>query len=138
LAGQVFPHILNCHLLSDKKIDTLIINAAECEPYITSDYREILENTGHFINGIKLTLDALGIEKAIIGIEDNKPEAIKLLKSKLSADKNITVTKLKTRYPQGAEKMLIYAVTGRKVPPGKLPMDVSVIVLNVQSVSFYI
>jgi electron transport complex protein RnfC len=136
LGGAGFPTHIKLSPPPDKKIDTLIINAAECEPYITSDYREILENTGHFINGIKLTLDALGIEKAIIGIEDNKPEAIKLLKSKLSADKNITVTKLKTRYPQGAEKMLIYAVTGRKVPPGKLPMDVSVIVLNVQSVSF--
>lgn len=137
LGGAGFPTHVKLNPPKDKKIDFLVINAAECEPYITSDYREMIENSDSIIKGIQLVLDKLGIPEAAIGIEDNKPKAIKLLTEKAAADKRISVQSLRSRYPQGAEKMLIYAVTGRKVPPGgKLPADVGCVVLNVNSVSF--
>jgi electron transport complex protein RnfC len=137
LGGAGFPTHVKLNPPKDKKIDFLVINAAECEPYITSDYREMMENPDGVIKGIQLVLDKLDIPNAVIGIEDNKPKAIKLLTEKTVADKRISVQSLRSRYPQGAEKMLIYATTGRKVPPGgKLPADVGCIVLNVNTASF--
>lgn len=139
LGGAGFPAHIKLSPPADKKIDTLIINAAECEPYITSDYREILENSWNVLGGIQLVMQHLGIPKCLIGIEDNKPEAIKELNKICGQVKNITgisVVPLPTRYPQGAEKMLIWATTKRAVPAGKLPADVGVIVMNVTSVSF--
>ena len=136
LGGAGFPTHVKLNPPKDVKIDTLIINAAECEPYITSDYRECMENTGNIVEGINHVLKWTGIPRALIGIEDNKPEAIKKLKEAVKAYSNITVHSLKTRYPQGAEKMLIKSLTGREVPPGKLPHDVSCLVMNVTSVSF--
>jgi len=137
LGGAGFPTHVKLSVPKDKKIDILIVNGAECEPYITSDYREILENSWNIVSGINILMDLLKVEKVLIGIEDNKPEAIKILSSiEATNDDKIDVVKLKTRYPQGAEKMLIYSMTGRKVPPGKLPMDVGVIVMNVSSVAF--
>ncbi|ABN53632.1 MAG TPA: electron transport complex subunit RsxC [Hungateiclostridium thermocellum] len=136
LGGAGFPAHVKLSPPPDKKIDTLIINAAECEPYITSDYREIIENSWNVVSGINIIMEILGIENVLIGIEDNKPEAIKEMTRVAATDDRINVIKLKSRYPQGAEKMLIYATTGRKVPPGKLPADVGVIVMNVNSVSF--
>ena len=137
LGGAGFPTHVKLNPPKERKIDYLVINGAECEPYITSDYREMLENADNVIRGIGLVLDMLEIPAAVIGIEDNKPKAIRLLTEKAAADKRITVKSLRSRYPQGAEKMLIYATTGRKVPAGgKLPADVGCIVLNVNSVSF--
>lgn len=137
LGGAGFPTHVKLNPPKDKKIDILVINAAECEPYITSDYREMMENSDGIIKGIQLVLDKLDIPKAVIGIEDNKPKAIKLLTEKAAKDSRISVQSLRSRYPQGAEKMLIYATTGRKVPAGgKLPADVGCIVLNVNSASF--
>ncbi|WP_027622380.1 electron transport complex subunit RsxC [Acetivibrio clariflavus] len=136
LGGAGFPAHIKLSPPKDKKIDTLIINAAECEPYITSDYREIIENSWNVLSGINIVMDALKIENVLIGIEDNKPEAIKEMERVASKSDKVNVVKLKSRYPQGAEKMLIYSTTGRKVPPGKLPADVGVIVMNVNSVSF--
>ena len=136
LGGAGFPAHIKLSPPKDKKIDTLIINAAECEPYITSDYREIIENSWNVLSGINIVMEALKIENVLIGIEDNKPEAIKEMEHVASKSDKVNVVKLKSRYPQGAEKMLIYATTGRKVPPGKLPADVGVIVMNVNSVSF--
>jgi len=136
LGGAGFPSHVKLSPPKDKKIDYLIINGAECEPYITSDYRECIEFAPYIIKGIKLVLDMLEIPRAIIGIEDNKPEAISLLKEKSGNDSRISVCSLRSRYPQGAEKTLIYAVTGRKVPPGKLPADVGCVVFNVNSISF--
>ncbi len=137
LGGAGFPTHVKLNPPKDRKIDFLVINAAECEPYITSDYREMMENPEGIINGIKLVLDMLDIPKAVIGIEDNKPKAIALLTEKAASDSRISVQSLRSRYPQGAEKMLIYATTGRKVPAaGKLPADVGCVVLNVNSVSF--
>lgn len=136
LGGAGFPAHVKLSPPPDKPVDTLIINGAECEPFITSDYRHIIENSDSIIEGIKMLIDVLEVKHVWIGIEDNKPEAIKLLSGITDEDSTIDVVKLKSRYPQGAEKMLIYAITGRKVPSGKLPADVGVIVMNVNSVSF--
>lgn len=131
LGGAAFPTYVKLVPPPDKKIDFIILNACECEPYLTRDYRLILERTLDVIKGLKLLMRAAKVEKGIIGIEDNKPEAISLLKEYLVDYPEIKLIVLKTKYPQGAEKMLIKASTGREVPPGKLPMDVGVIVQNV-------
>lgn len=136
LGGAGFPTHVKLNPPKDKEIDCLIINGAECEPYITSDYREMVENPSRVIKGVKLVLDYLSIPKAIIGIEDNKPKAIQMLADLAKSDKRISVQRLRSIYPQGAEKTLIYTVTGRKIPSGKLPADVGCIVLNVNTVSF--
>lgn len=136
LGGAGFPAHVKLSPPPDRNIDTLIINAAECEPYITADYREIMENSWNIMNGIEILMEILGVKNVWIGVEDNKPEAIKELTHLASTSDMINVVELKSRYPQGAEKMLIYSTTGRKVPPGKLPMDAGVVVMNVNSVSF--
>lgn len=136
LGGAGFPTHVKLSPPKGKIIDTLIINGAECEPYITSDYREILENSQNIISGVYIVKELLKVKRVLIGIEDNKPEAIKIMSDIANTSDNINVVKLKSRYPQGAEKMLIYTLTGRKVSPGKLPMDVGVIMMNVNSVSF--
>ena len=117
------------------KVDTVIVNGAECEPYLTSDYRQMMENTDLLLEGIELVLQHLKIEKAVIGIENNKPKAIEKIRAE--AEKRgtrLTVRDLKARYPQGAEKVIVYESTGRVIPEGKLPSDVGVIVMNVGTV----
>ncbi len=136
LGGAGFPAHVKLNPPKEAKVDTLIINAAECEPYITSDYRECIENTVNIIEGILHVMKWTGIPRTIIGIEDNKPEAIKKLSEAIKSTPQITVESLKSRYPQGAEKMLILALTGREVPPGKLPADAGCIVMNVGSAAF--
>ena len=134
MGGAGFPtHI---KLNPKGEIDTLIINAAECEPYITSDNREMLENTEDIINGINLIKNVLGIKRAIIAIENNKPDAIKLFEDALKNDDTTEVFKLQPVYPQGAEKVIIYNTTNRIVEEGKIPADFGVIVINVSTVSF--
>lgn len=135
LGGAGFPAHVKLAPPPDKKIDTLLINGAECEPYITSDYRELLENTEGVVEGVLIAAELLGAKKVVIGVEDNKPKAISQLRSVIGS-KNISVVALPSRYPQGAEKMLIYVLTGRKVPAGKLPADVGVVVMNINSASF--
>jgi electron transport complex protein RnfC len=135
LGGAGFP--THVKLAKTKQpVDTLVINAAECEPYITSDYRTIVEETDEVIEGIETVLRYTDIKKAVIGIENNKPKAIELLNNKLNGSPEIKVVPLKTIYPQGAEKVLIGRVTGRAVPSGGLPADAGTIVLNVTTVSF--
>lgn len=136
LGGAGFPAHVKLSPPPDKIVDMLVVNGAECEPFITSDYRETIENSWHIMCGINILMETLKVKKVCIGIEDNKPEAIKILTELAATNDRINVVKLKSRYPQGAEKMLIYSVTGRKVPAGKLPVDVGVIVMNVNSVSF--
>ncbi len=135
MGGATFPTHVKLTPPAHKKIDTLIINGAECEPYITCDHRLMLEDPESIIEGIKVVMKALGVKKTIIGIEDNKPDAIKILKKLLSKQKKISVGTLKSKYPQGAEKQLIYALTSRVVPSGGLPMDIGVVVLNVGTIS---
>ncbi len=133
LGGAMFPTHVKLSPPPDKKIDTFIVNAAECEPYLAIDYRLMLEKAQDLILGIKIVMKILEVQKAYIGIESNKVDAYEKLKDALSSDQ-IELKLLKTKYPQGAEKQLIYAITGRKVPVGGLPMDVGVVVQNVQTV----
>lgn len=129
--GAAFPTSVKLSPPEDKVIDVVIINGCECEPYLTRDYRFMIERPDDLISGLKLIMKALGVKRGVIGIEDNKPEAIKLISEKISRENDLEVVSLKTKYPQGAEKMLIKAVTGREVPPGKLPMDVGAIIQNI-------
>lgn len=141
LGGAGFPtHVkLNPSPEAKEKIDTLIINAAECEPYITADVREIIENSWDVLSGVYTVSELLGVKEALIAIEDNKPEAIEIMRNIAAKDDAhgdiVKVKVLPSRYPQGAEKVLIDQCTGRQVPPGKLPADVGVVVMNVASVA---
>lgn len=134
LGGAGFPTHAKLSFDESKcSIETLLINGAECEPYISSDYREMVENGEDIIGGIKVLLDVLGIPKAIIGIENNKPDAIKHLRD-IANDDRIEVRSLKTAYPLGAEKMLIYTVTGKVINEDEYPIDKNVVVLNVSTI----
>ena len=112
------------------KVDTVIVNAGECEPYITSDDRLCREQPEKLISGLKLIMKIFGLSEGHIGIEDNKPEAVKALQAHLCKEDGITIDVLPAKYPQGAEKQLIYAVTGREVPSGGLPAAVGCAVFN--------
>lgn len=140
LGGAGFPSHVKFNLPEDKEIDTLVINAAECEPFITVDYRECIENTRNIVDGVYLLKRILGFKNIIIAVEDNKPDAIKILKeiADMDADTDnvVKVMTLKSKYPQGAEKMMVQSATGRIVPMGKLPADVGCVVANVGSVAF--
>ncbi len=136
LGGAAFPTHVKYNPKNIEEVKILIINGAECEPYITSDYRTMLESTKHVINGARLIMKYLDLEKTYIGIESNKPKAIAAIKEEIGDDSSIEVITLKSQYPQGAERVLIYEVTGRPLPPGKLPADIGVLVSNVSTVSF--
>ena len=136
MGGATFPTHVKLSPPPEKKIDSFILNAAECEPYLTADYRVMLENTDRVILGIQMVMKALDVKKGYIGIEDNKPVAIDVMKKAVLAvkDVSIEVVPLKTKYPQGAEKTLIQVVLNREVPSGGLPMDVGALVQNVGTV----
>ena len=137
LGGAGFPTHIKLNFDETKTpIDTLIINGAECEPYITSDYRELIESTEDVIEGIQLLMKYLGIKHAIICVEDNKPQAIKKLQGLLTEIMDINIAILKSSYPQGAEKVVIYSATGRIVQEGQLPSNQGVIVMNVSTIGF--
>lgn len=131
MGGAGFPTHVKLSPPEDKPIDTVILNGVECEPYLTSDYRLLLERAEDILHGLRLVMKIVGAKKGIIGIETNKPDAIQLLQKLTAQEKDLTVAPLKMLYPQGAEKQLIYAATGRKVPAGGLPMAVGVVVQNV-------
>ena len=139
LGGAGFPTHIKLKIPEGKTVDTLLINAAECEPYLTADNREIVENAWGVMSGIYAVKNILGIHNVVIGVEKNKPEAIALLKkiADASVDERdeVHILTLPATYPQGAEKILIKSATGREVPPGKLPSDVGCLVLNVTSVA---
>lgn len=137
LGGAGFPTHMKFNY--DRKtvtIDTLVINGAECEPYITSDYRTFIEDGEDVINGIKLVMQYLDIPNAVIGIEADKPDAIRKMQELTVNDKNIIVSKLPSAYPQGAEKVLIHNTTGRTVMSGELPSSVGCIVMNCSTCAF--
>ncbi|GAB4407182.1 MAG: electron transport complex subunit RsxC [Thermodesulfovibrionales bacterium] len=131
LGGAAFPTAVKLSPPKEKPIDTVIINGAECEPYLTADYRLMLERPDEIIEGLKILMKTLGVNKGYVGIEDNKPDAIEVMRSASKNEPDIEVHSLEVKYPQGAEKMLIKAITGREVPPRGLPMDVGVVVQNV-------
>lgn len=131
LGGAAFPTHVKLSPPKEKPIDIVILNGAECEPYLTADYRLMIEKPGEIVEGLKIIMKILGVKRGIIGIEDNKPDAIDKLKEAVKGLEGIEVQALKVKYPQGAEKMLIKATTGREVPPRGLPMDVGVVVQNI-------
>lgn len=132
LGGAAFPTHIKLSPPPGKKAEYLLVNGAECEPYLTSDYRIMLENTEEILIGVKLMMLALGVKKSYIGIEENKPKAIKRMKEIASKGyPEIKIVSLKKRYPQGGEKQLIDAIVGRQVPSMGLPIDVGVVVQNV-------
>ncbi len=133
MGGAGFPTHIKLTPPEGKPIDSIIINASECEPYLTCDYRLMLEKSNEIVLGLKIILQMFPDASGYIGIEDNKPDAIEAMKKASENINNIQVTPLITKYPQGAEKQLIYSITGREVPSGKLPADVSCIVQNVDS-----
>ena len=130
LGGATFPSHVKLMVPEGKKAEVLIINGVECEPYLTSDHRLMMEKGDEMLVGVQILMMALGVNKAMIGIENNKPDAISHL-SDLSKNYNgITVHGLKVKYPQGAEKQLIKALVNREVPSGKLPIEVGTVVHN--------
>jgi electron transport complex protein RnfC len=132
MGGAGFPTIVKLSPPADKPIDTVILNGVECEPYLTSDYRLMLERAEDILKGLKLIMKILGAANGYIGIEANKPDVIALMEDLTRNEPSLGVVGLKLRYPQGAEKQLIYAATRRSVPSrGGLPMAVKVVVQNV-------
>lgn len=131
LGGATFPAHIKYNVPEGKKAEYLIINAAECEPYLTSDHRVMMEHAEEICIGVSILRKALGVPNAYIGIESNKPEPIRVMTEMAKSFEGIIVEPMKVKYPQGAEKQLINAITGRKVPSGKLPIDVGCVVSNV-------
>ncbi len=140
LGGAGFPAYIKLTKKPETPIDTWVINGAECEPFITADYRECVEHAQDVLDGIYLIKKVLDIKNVIIGVEENKPKALDIL-LEIASQRNdpedqVKVMRLKSQYPQGAEKVLIYTATGRQLPIGKLPADIGCIVMNVTSVAF--
>ena len=132
LGGAMFP--TSVKLTPTKKIDTLIINGCECEPYLNGDNRIMIEHSEELFIGITIAQKILGVEKVFVGVEDNKPEAVATLNNYPDKPSSVEIVSLKTKYPQGAETLLIKRVLDREVPEGGLPLDVGVVVLNVATV----
>ena len=131
MGGATFPTHVKLSIPEGKRAEILIINGVECEPYLTSDYRTMLERGEQLIVGTRILMRAIGVTNAVIGVEANKPDAVKHLQAIVGAATDIKVQMLKTQYPQGGEKQLIAAVTGRQVPaPPALPIDVGAVVCN--------
>ena len=133
MGGAGFPTNVKLSPKDPSKIDTVIINGSECEPYLTSDYRMMLEETASIVGGLKIELSLFPGAKGIIAVEDNKPEAVKKLREAVKDEPDISVLEMKTKYPEGGERMLIYAATGRKINSALLPADAGVIVSNIDS-----
>jgi len=131
MGGATFPSHVKLQVPKGKKAEYLLINGVECEPYLTSDHRLMLEKSHELMVGITIQMKALGVDKAIIGVENNKPDALEKLSKLAKEFKGITVEPLKVKYPQGAEKQLIKALVNREVPSGKLPIEVGCVVHNV-------
>lgn len=136
LGGAQFPTHVKLSVPNDQKAELVIINGVECEPYLTSDYRNMVERAEMILTGTEIVMRAVGVSRAVIGVENNKPDAIAHLREVIARDnyKDIEVMPLKMRYPQGGEKQLIAAVTGRQVPPPPaLPISVGAVVCNVST-----
>ena len=132
MGGAAFPTYAKINSALGK-VDRIIVNCAECEPFITANHRLLLEHPASVINGVKILLKALGVRCAYIAVEDNKADAIARLEELTSASRMIEVKVMKTKYPQGDERQLIYALTGREVPTGKLPADVGCVIFNAET-----
>ncbi|MDL2225617.1 electron transport complex subunit RsxC [Eubacteriales bacterium OttesenSCG-928-M02] len=131
MGGAGFPTLVKLSIPEGKTCEMLLINGAECEPFLTADHRLMVEQPHRILKGVSYAMLALGVEKAIIGIEENKPDAISTMTEAAKGHAGISIQPLRTKYPQGAEKQLIQAITGREVPSGGLPVDCGVVVLNI-------
>ena len=138
LGGAAFPTHIKYNPQNLEEVDTLIVNGAECEPFITSDHRLMLENTQDIIDGALLVMEQLGLKKGYIGIEENKPDAIALLDKMLTEQNHpeLKTVTLRARYPQGAERVLVYEITGKKMDAGVLPAQLGVILSNITTIAF--
>ena len=134
LGGAGFPTHVKLSPPADKKIDIVIINGSECEPYLTTDNRVMIEEADRIVTGLEIILKVIQGARGVIAIEDNKPEAIESLRRACAGNPDMEVAVFKAKYPQGAEKQLVNALTGREVPSGGLPIDVGCIVNNVDTV----
>ncbi len=135
LGGAAFPTHVKLLPPEGVSIELLVVNGAECEPYLTTDHRIMVEHPGRVHFGIRVMLQTLGARRAVIGVERNKPDAVAALREARPRDLDVEILPLTVKYPQGAEKMLIRAVTGREVPSGKLPAHVGTVVQNVGSIA---
>jgi Na+-translocating ferredoxin:NAD+ oxidoreductase subunit C len=135
LGGAAFPAHVKLQPPKDAAIDLLLVNGAECEPYLTTDHRTMVEFPERVWFGVRIMMRALGVSRAVIGVENNKPDAVAALERTKPAELDASVLAMEVKYPQGAEKMLIRAVTGREVPSGKLPSSVGVVVQNVGTIA---
>lgn len=131
LGGAAFPTHVKLSVPEGHHVDTVIVNGVECEPYLTTDHRVMLEQQDDLFHGLRYVLKVTGAERAIIGVEANKPDAAESLRAALPSDLPVTVEVLEVKYPQGAEKMLIDALLGRQVPSGGLPFEVHALCINV-------
>ena len=131
LGGAAFPTHVKMKPPPEHSVDTLVVNGCECEPYLTCDHRLMLEQTGNLLAGIGIVMRALGVQRCMIGVEDNKPDAIAAIAARLPDNGTVSVHAVQTKYPQGAEKMLIESLLGRRVPTGSFPSAVGVSVFNV-------
>jgi len=131
LGGAAFPSHVKLTPPKEHEVDTLVVNGCECEPYLTCDHRMMLEWTDELLRGTRYAMRALGVKKAVIGVEDNKPDAIAALQERISEGSGITVKAVESKYPQGAEKMLIKSVLDREVPSAGIPAQIGVVVNNV-------
>lgn len=134
MGGAGFPTHVKLSPKEPDKIEYVIANCAECEPYLTSDYRRMIEEPEKLVDGLKVILQLFPNAKGVLAVEDNKPDCISLLQEKTADEPRITVKKLKTKYPQGSERQLIYAVTGRAINSSMLPADAGCIVDNVDTI----
>ena len=138
LGGAAFPTHIKYNPKNIEDVTTLIINGAECEPFITSDHRVMVEETENIIDGALLVMKHLGMQEGFIGVEDNKPDAIAALQHMIEqkGNPNIEVIPLRSRYPQGAERVMVYEITGKTMDAGVLPADLGVILSNITSIAF--
>ncbi|MEE4301253.1 MAG: electron transport complex subunit RsxC [Pseudomonadales bacterium] len=135
LGGAAFPTHVKLRIPDDTRVDTLVVNGAECEPYLTADHRVMLEHADDVMTGIGYVRKATGVERALIGVEDNKRDAAAALEAAAPADGSVRVQRVAVKYPQGAEKTLIRTLLGRVVPTGSLPSAVGCVVVNVSTLA---
>ncbi len=136
LGGATFPAHVKLNVPQGTVIDTMVVNGAECEPFLTCDHRVMVERTQELIRGIRIAMKVCGAPRTVIGVEDNKPDAIAAIRAALPAEGNITVQALETKYPQGAEDTIIYALLGREIPAGQRPASIGVLVNNVMTLAY--
>jgi len=134
MGGATFPTHIKLNPPKDKALDSFILNAAECEPFLTADHRLMLEYPQEIVTGVLIAMKMLGVPNGYIGVEDNKPDAIEAMKKAFAGVPGVQVVALPTKYPQGGEKMLIKAILNREVPSGALPVDAGAVVQNVGTV----